>query len=98
MAYDPRNPQPWQGQPPQQPQGWPPNQGQQHYPPQPYYGQPYPPPQYQAAPYPRQAVSQQGMSYSESIFHWTMIFITCGMWIPVYLSARRKRRTVTTFR
>lgn len=31
------------------------------------------------------------------IFHWFMIVCTMGLWTPVYLSARRKRKTVTTW-
>ena len=37
------------------------------------------------------------MPISLSVFHWTMIMFTCGLWTPVYLSARRKRKTVTTW-
>ncbi|MEV4966668.1 hypothetical protein AB0886_05290 [Streptomyces sp. NPDC024062] len=29
-------------------------------------------------------------------FHWTMLLLTVGLWTPVYLSARRRRVTVTT--
>ena len=28
-------------------------------------------------------------------FHWTMMFITVGLWTPVFLAARRRRVTVT---
>ncbi|MBR8638603.1 hypothetical protein KEF29_03135 [Streptomyces tuirus] len=28
-------------------------------------------------------------------FHWTMIVCTVGLWIPVYLAARRRRVTIT---
>ncbi|MFD5266742.1 hypothetical protein [Streptomyces sp. NPDC058335] len=28
-------------------------------------------------------------------FHWFMILMTVGLWTPVYLSARRRRVTVT---
>ena len=104
--------QPPPGQPPQygypqhppMQQGWPqPGYPQQQpYPPQPY---PYqqPPPQVQVVVQqgpgvPRGAVSQGQMGYGEAAFHWLMMLGTCGLWIPVYLSARRKKRTITTFR
>lgn len=47
---------------------------------------------------PRKAVSRQKMSYAAEIGHWTMIVLTAGLWIPVYLNAKRKRKTVTRFR
>lgn len=71
------------------------------YPPQgqpPYQGQ-YPPPQ-QPPPgyYPRRMVSRRKMPIGLEIFHWVMILGTCGLWTPVYLSAKRKRKTVTTWK
>lgn len=47
---------------------------------------------------PRRAVSRQRMPIALSLFHWTMMLCTAGLWTPVYLSARRKRKTVTTYR
>lgn len=47
---------------------------------------------------PRKAVSYQKMSLTAEVGHWTMIVITAGLWTPVYLAARRKRKTVTYFR
>lgn len=57
----------------------------------------YPPSGYPPAGYPRRMVSRQRMSFGASAFHWFMIVSTGGLWIPVYLSARRKRKTVTTW-
>lgn len=79
-------PQPWDASDRQDPR-----QRQGQYAPQVPYGQPYP------APHPRRAVSRQQMPVSLSVFHWTMMICTGGLWIPVYLSARRKRKTVTVF-
>jgi hypothetical protein len=28
-------------------------------------------------------------------FHWTMMFLTVGLWTPFFLAARRRRVTVT---
>jgi hypothetical protein len=38
------------------------------------------------------------MSFGVEIFHWTMIICTCGLWTPIYLSGKRKRKTVTSYR
>jgi len=43
------------------------------------------------------AVSQGQFSYAGTLFHWTMIVCTCGIWYPIYASAKRKRRTVTRY-
>jgi hypothetical protein len=44
---------------------------------------------------PRSYVTQGQMGFGQSLFHWTMIVFTCGLWLPVYLSKRRKLRSVT---
>ena len=44
---------------------------------------------------PRGAVTQGKLGYGEEIFHWTMILCTCGLWLPVYLSRKRSKRSVT---
>lgn len=94
---------------PQDPQQ--PRPGQQSVPYQYPGGQPqqYPPPQYVPQPQiqihninaqggSRRSVSRNRMSFGVEIFHWTMILCTGGLWIPVYLSGKRKRKTVTTYR
>jgi hypothetical protein len=91
--YDPE----WHRQRPISPPQW--QQGQ----PQPPYGH-YPPPQpvqvnvQQNAYGPRKAVTQGKLGYAEEAFHWLMIIGTCGLWLPVYLSRKRSKRSVTTFR
>lgn len=47
---------------------------------------------------PHKAVSRAKMSYVAEAGHWTMIVCTAGLWIPVYLNAKRKLKTVTRFR
>lgn len=47
---------------------------------------------------PRKAVSRQKMSWVAAAGHWTMMILTAGLWIPVYLNAKRKLKTVTRFR
>lgn len=37
------------------------------------------------------------MPVSIAAFHWFMIVCTCGLWTPVYLAGKRKRKTVTTW-
>ncbi|WP_327415422.1 hypothetical protein [Streptomyces sp. NBC_01233] len=39
--------------------------------------------------------TRQKMGCLAAGFHWTMIVCTVGLWTPIYLSARRKRVTVT---
>ena len=79
--------------------------GQQYpQPPQyPYQGQPDPrgywPPPVQVNVYgPHGAVTQGQLGCGEEMFHWFMIIGTCGLWLPVYLSRKRSKRSVTTFR
>lgn len=83
--YDPR----------QQPPAGPPQNWQ-------YGQQPYPPPVQvnvtQNAYGPSKAITQGNLGCLEEAFHWTMIICTCGLWIPVYISRKRSRRSVTTFR
>lgn len=95
MSQDPRQPRPnqpypYQGQPPQYPY-------QQQYPPA-YQQRPVVMQQNVAIGGPRRAISRNRMSFGVEIFHWTMIICTCGLWTPVYLSGKRKRKTVTTYR
>jgi hypothetical protein len=85
MTYPPQGQPPYQG--PYPPQGQPPG----------YYPPPGYPPPVVVQVYPRQMVSRQRMSFGASAFHWFMIISTGGLWLPVYLSARRKRKTVTTW-
>lgn len=40
-------------------------------------------------------ITRQRMGYGALLFHWFMICCTCGLWYPVYASARRSRSTVT---
>jgi hypothetical protein len=65
----------------------------QQYPPQGYYQQPPPP----ACAGPRRAVTRAPMPVALALFHWTMIFCTCGLWWPVYAASKRSRKTVTTW-
>jgi hypothetical protein len=71
-----------------------------HPQPQPPYGY-YPPPVQvnviQNAHGPRMAVTRGRLGSLEELFHWTMIICTCGLWLPVYLSRKRSKRSVTTF-
>lgn len=46
---------------------------------------------------PRRAVTRRPMPVALSLFHWTMMLCTAGLWTPVYLGAKRKRKTVTTY-
>ena len=39
--------------------------------------------------------TRRKMGFILTGFHWFMMAITIGMWTPVYLSARRRRVTVT---
>lgn len=87
----------WQPQhdPRQQRPAMPPQWGQPQYPQQP------PPVQVnvtQNAYGPRAAVTQGKLGGIEELFHWTMIICTCGLWLPVYLSRKRSKRSVTVFR
>ncbi len=76
--------QPPQGQPPQVPPWyWQPQPPPQGYPGQSWY--PPPGPQYAG---PRQVVTRTVMSGGETAFHMVMIFLTCGLWLPVYLVRR----------
>lgn len=49
-------------------------------------------------PQPRKVVSRRKMGCLLHCFHWTMILLTVGLWTPVYLSALRRRKTVTRYR
>lgn len=40
-------------------------------------------------------LTRQKMGAGAIAFHWTMMVFTCGIWVPVYLSARRKLSSVT---
>jgi hypothetical protein len=53
----------------------------------------YPPPGY--APRPQKIVTVRKMSFGGHFLHLMMCFMTCGIWIPVYLSRLRSRKTVT---
>lgn len=44
------------------------------------------------------AVSRRKMGWIAVAFHAGMILCTCGLWIPFYLAARRKRKTITHYR
>ena len=39
--------------------------------------------------------TRRKMGFILLAFHWTMMICTAGLWTPVYLSARRRRVTVT---
>lgn len=39
--------------------------------------------------------TRRKMGWIAITFHWTMMLMTVGLWTPVYLSARRRRLTVT---
>lgn len=70
-------------------------------PPQGYWPPQQPPVQVnviQNANGPYLAVTQGQLGIFEELFHWTMIICTCGLWLPVYLSRKRSKRSVTTFR
>lgn len=105
MPQDPQQSRPGQQSVPYQypggqPQQYPPPQYQPQYPPPPQY---VPQPQVQihninAQGGSRRSVSRNRMSFGVEIFHWFMILCTCGLWTPVYLSGKRKRKTVTSYR
>lgn len=44
---------------------------------------------------PRTTVSYRKMGWIAGTFHGLMMVCTMGLWTPVYLAARRGRRTVT---
>jgi hypothetical protein len=44
---------------------------------------------------PRYSVSYRKMGWLAGTFHGFMMFMTMGLWTPVYLAARRGRKTVT---
>jgi hypothetical protein len=77
-------------------QQYPPQQGQvsYHYPQQP---SPYGPPPAACGP-PQRAVTRRPMPISLELFHWAMMLVTCGLWLPVYLASKRSRKSVTTWR
>lgn len=54
-------------------------------------------PQPQPRPRPRRMVTTRPMGAGAEVFHWTMILCTGGLWVPVYLAARRARKTITTW-
>lgn len=39
--------------------------------------------------------TRRKMGFITICFHWTMMLFTVGLWTPVFLSARRRRVTVT---
>lgn len=43
----------------------------------------------------KHTVTRRPMSVTALTAHWTMIVMTGGLWTPVYLNARRKRKLVT---
>ena len=43
------------------------------------------------------AVSKRKMGYIAHTFHITMSVFSFGLWVPVYMSALRKRKTVTHY-
>ena len=45
---------------------------------------------------PRTTVSYRKMGWIAGTFHGLMLVFTMGLWTPVYLAARRGRKTVTT--
>ena len=47
------------------------------------------------AQHPRTTVAYRRMGWIAGTFHFTMMVCTMGLWTPVYLMARRGRRTVT---
>lgn len=44
---------------------------------------------------PRYSVSYRRMGWIAGTFHTCMMILTFGLWTPVYLAARRGRKTVT---
>lgn len=46
-------------------------------------------------PGPRKVVHKRKMGFLLHTFHVCMCVCTCGLWIPVYMSGLRKRKTVT---
>lgn len=54
--------------------------------------QPYQP------PLPSRVVTKRKMGFVLHMFHVTMCLCTAGLWIPVYLSGLRRRKTVTRYR
>lgn len=66
----------------------------QQYPPPPPGFQP--PPQQYAGP--TQQTSYRKMGWIAGAFHITMMVITMGLWTPIYLWAKRGRKTVTHYR
>lgn len=87
-------PQPYRPQPyrPNQPEPYDPRRHQVPY-------QPPPPPQvvYLPPPRPHRVVTTRPMGAGAEVFHWTMILCTGGLWVPVYLAAKRARKTITTW-
>ena len=47
---------------------------------------------------PRKVVTRRKMGWMAHGFHWFMMLCTVGLWTPFYLSALRKRKTVTKYR
>lgn len=77
----PPTPQPYAPQPPTPPTAWHPQA----------YGQPY------IQPLGQQQVTYRKMGWIAGTFHFCMMVATLGLWTPVYLFARRGRRTVTRY-
>jgi hypothetical protein len=44
---------------------------------------------------PRTQVTYRKMGLIAGTFHVCMMLLSCGLWTPVYLAARRGRKTVT---
>lgn len=88
-------------QPQQDPRQQPAPYGQPQHPAQPGYWQQPPPVQVnvqQNAYGPSKAITQGNLGCIEETVHWTLIVCTCGLWIPVYISRKRSKRSVTRFR
>ena len=39
--------------------------------------------------------TRRKMGWIALTFHWFMMFMTVGLWTPIYLAARRRRVTIT---
>lgn len=43
----------------------------------------------------RVIVTRDPMPITLAVFHGCMLFLTCGLWTPVFLASRRRRKHVT---
>jgi hypothetical protein len=55
-------------------------------------------PQVQQVQMTQRAVTQGRLGYGQAIFHWTMVVCTAGLWYPILASAKRMKRSVTTWK